>query len=258
MSKFPIACQTITWGDDQAAVFPRVFDEVKAAGFAGVEIGFRNIRQVPPADIKRMLDDRGLALAALHIGGNLFDPAQADEERRNLDLALEYVTAMGTEFLVYSGLRYQDESQFARDFLNLNSAAEECHSRGKRLLYHNHNWEFAGDARVITALIEKGSHRLGFCPDIGWVMKAGWRIAPFLERIKERIGAIHFKDFATDGPAVDTVVLGTGVAPLREAAEWLETDTGGMWVIAEQDTADIEPAQAAKENAAFLSALFPV
>lgn len=256
MSSFPIACQTITWGDDQAAVFPRVFDEVKAAGYAGVEIGFPHILQVPPADIKRMLDDRGLALACLHIGGNLFDPVQADDERRNLDLAFEYLTAMGTEFLVYSGLRYQDDVQFARDFLTLNTAAQECASIGKRLLYHNHNWEFQGDARVMNALMDKGSHQLGFCPDVGWVMKGGWHIAQFLDRIKERIYAIHFKDFATDGPQCDTVVLGTGVAPLREAADWIKGNTRGMWVIAEQDNAAVPPAQAARENAAFLNSLF--
>lgn len=256
MSKFPIACQTITWGDEQAKVFPQVFDEVKAAGFAGVEIGFRHIRQHPPSDIKRMLDERGLSLACLHIGGNLFDPAQADQERRNLDLALEYLEAMGTEFLVYSGLRYQDDVQFARDFLALNTAAQECHAIGKRLLYHNHNWEFQGDARIINALTEKGSHQLGFCPDVGWVMKGGRRILPFLERIKERLFAIHFKDFATSGPGCDTVVLGTGVAPLKEAAEWLQNNTSGMWVVAEQDDADIPPDQAATQNAEFLNSLF--
>jgi sugar phosphate isomerase/epimerase len=256
MSNFPIACQTITWGNEQAAVFPRVFDEVKAAGFTGVEIGFRHIRQVPPADIKRMLDDRGLALACLHIGGNLLDAGQADDERRTLDLAFEYLTALGAEFLVYSGLRYQNDVQFARDFLMLNSAAQECHAIGKRLLYHNHNWEFQGDARIINALMEKGSHHLGFCPDVGWVMKGGWHIAQFLDRIKERLYAIHFKDFATDGPWCDTVVLGTGIAPLKEAADWMKGNTEGMWVVAEQDTADIAPGQAATENAAFLKGLF--
>ncbi len=256
MSQFAIACQTITWGDEQSKDFPRVFDEVKAAGFAGVEIGFRHVKNHPPADIKRMLDERGLALVALHTGGNLLDPAQADEERRTLDLALEYMTALGSQYLIYSGLRYQDDVQFARDFLALNTAAQECASVGKRLLYHNHDWEFAGDARVINALIEKGSHQLGFCPDVGWVMKGGWHIAQFLDRIKERIYAIHFKDFATDGPGCDTVVLGTGIAPLREAADWIKGNTGGMWVIAEQDTAAVPPAQAARENAAFLSDLF--
>lgn len=258
MSDFPIACQTITWGNEQSTFFPRVFDEVKAAGYTGVEIGFRHVCSHPPSEIKQLLDDRGLLLAALHIGGNLFDPAQAHQERTALDLALEYLDAMGSKLLMYSGLRFQDEQQFARDFMTLNTAAEECHSRGVHLLYHNHNWEFEGSAQVMEALIEKGSRKLGFCPDIGWVMKGGWKVTTFLSQIRDRIGAIHFKDFATDGPGCDTVILGTGVAPLIEAAEWVQKNTNGMWVIAEQDTADVPPGEAAVRNAEFLHRLLHI
>ncbi|MBP6963589.1 MAG: sugar phosphate isomerase/epimerase [Armatimonadetes bacterium] len=256
MSRFPIACQTITWGDEQSTFFPKVFDEVKAAGYAGVEIGFRHIRQHPPAGVKKMLDDRGLVLAALHIGGNLFDATQADQERTALELAFEYLDAMQTEFLMYSGLRFHDEEQFARDFMALNTAAEKCHETGRRLLYHNHNWEFERGGEVIAALTSKGNRHLGFCPDIGWVMKGRRRIIGFMNEVKGRIGAIHFKDFATDGPGCDTVVLGTGVAPLVEAAEWVKQNTDGMWVIAEQDNADLPAAEAASRNAAFLKSLF--
>ncbi len=256
MSDFPIACQTITWGNEQSTFLPRVFDEVKAAGYGGIEIGFRHVKPRAPADIRRMLDERGLTLAALHVGGNLLDADQAGRERSTLDLALDYLDAMDAKLLMYSGLRFQDDEQFARDFMALSTAAEKCASRGTRLLYHNHNWEFEGSAQVIEALIEKGSRQLGFCPDVGWVMKGGWKIVPFLEQIRDRLGAIHFKDFATDGPGCDTVVLGTGFAPLVEAAEWVKSNTEGMWVIAEQDNADVPAGEAAAKNAAFLKSLF--
>lgn len=258
MSNFPIACQTITWGNEQTTFFPQVFDEVKAAGYSGVEIGIRHVKPHAPSEVKRMLDERGLTLAALHVGGNLLDADQASQERSTLDLALEYLEATGTKFLMYSGLRFHDDGQFARDFTSLSIAAEQCASRGVRLLYHNHNWEFEGDARVIEALLGKGSRHLGFCPDVGWVMKGGWKIVPFLEQIRDRIVAIHFKDFATDGQGCDTVVLGTGVAPLEKAAEWVKVNTQGMWVIAEQDHADIPPAEAAAKNAQFLKSMFPL
>lgn len=256
MDTFPIACQTITWGNEQSTFLPRVFDEVKAAGYAGVEIGFRHVRHLRPDDLDDMLREGDPALSALHIGGNLFDRAQADRECTALDEALLFLTALGCNNLIYSGLCYQDDVQFARDFTNLNTAAEECYSRGVRLLYHNHNWEFESDARVIRALVEKGSPHLEFCPDIGWVMKGGWEITDFLNEIKGRIGVIHFKDFATDSPGCDTVILGTGVAPLEEAAEWVKENTHGMWVIAEQDNADIPPSEAAAKNAQFLKSLF--
>lgn len=256
MKSFPIACQTITWGDEQAKRFPEVFAEVKAAGFAGVEIGFRHVRQVAPTDLRAMLDQSSLIMPALHIGGNLFDPAQADEERKILDLALEYLRAMDTNLLIYSGMRVQTQEQFAKELDMLNQAAESLRAQGIHLLYHNHNWEFANDAWIMRPLISESSNALGFCPDIGWVMKGGWDIARFLDAVKGRIGAIHFKDFATNESKVDTVVLGEGVAPLREAAEWIAANTDGMWAIAEQDDADIPASQAALKNADFLKRLF--
>ena len=250
MKAFPIACQTITWGPEQKARFPEVFAEVAAAGFTGVEIGFRHIRETRPADLKEMLDQHKLELAASHVGGNLFDPAQADAERAILDEALDYLQAMGTKLLMYSGLRFKDDAQLAQDLGMLNRAAEKCRAQGVSLLYHNHNWEFADDGKVIRALIKDGE--FGFCPDVGWVMKGRWEITDFLDSICGRIGAIHFKDFATSGPGCDTVPLGEGVAPLREAADWIRRNTSGLWVIAEQDNADIPPAEAAAINAGFL------
>ena len=250
MDKFPIACQTITWGAEQKEHFAEVFAEVAAAGFTGVEVGFRHIRETAPADLKKMLDHHGLVLAASHVGGNLFDPSQADAERAVLDEALDYLHAMGTKLLMYSGLRFKDDEQLARDIKTLNRAAAKCREQDVSLLYHNHNWEFAEDGKVIRALIKDGE--LGFCPDVGWVMKGGWKINDLLDSICGRIGAIHFKDFATNGPGCDTVPLGKGVAPLKEAAEWIKKNTSGLWVIAEQDNTDILPAEAAAVNGDFL------
>ncbi|HET6456444.1 MAG TPA: sugar phosphate isomerase/epimerase family protein [Armatimonadota bacterium] len=250
MADFPIACQTITWGPSQKEHFTEVFAEVAAAGFTGVEIGFRHIRETAPADLKKMLDHHGLVLAASHVGGNLFDAAQAESERGLLDEVLEYLSAMGTKILMYSGLRYESDTQLAEGIAGLNRAAAECREQGVSLLYHNHAFEFADDGKVIRALIKDGE--LGFCPDVGWVMKGGWGIGDFLDSICGRVGVMHFKDFATSGPGCDTVPLGKGVAPLKEAAEWIKKNTSGLWVIAEQDNTDILPAEAAAVNGAFL------
>jgi sugar phosphate isomerase/epimerase len=253
---FGIACQTITWGEGQRERFPQVFAEVAAAGFAGVEIGFRHIRSTPPEELNRMLGDAGLSMVASHVGGNLLDSDQAGQERRMLDEVLDYLETAGTKLLMYSGLRYKDDAQFSRDMAMLNESAARCRERGVSLLYHNHNWEFADGGRVIKALLHDGASDLGFCPDVGWVMKGGMDIVEFLEAAKDRIGAMHFKDFATRADCVDTVILGEGVAPLKEAAEWLRQQSNGMWVIAEQDRADVSCAEAALGNAAFLRTVF--
>lgn len=256
MNSFKIACQTITWGANQCNEFPAVFEEVAAAGFAGVEIGFRHIRQTPPSDLARMLAQQGLVLAASHVGGNLFDTQQAGHERGILDEVLDYLEQMGTKLLMYSGLRYQNDEQLAADIDMLNRAAENARSRGVSLLYHNHDFEFADGGRAIDALLNETTDALGFCPDIGWLMKGGAAVPGFLDGIEYRIGAVHFKDFATDGSGAerkcDTVVLGEGVVALDETAEWLKRGKSGLWVIAEQDNSDIPPGEAAAKNAVYL------
>jgi len=256
MTNFPIACQTITWGGGQKEIFPEVFAQVASAGFAGVEIGFRHIRETPPSKLMDMLNAEGLTLAASHVGGNLFDAEQANQERGILEEVIEYLGATGTGLLMYSGLRYESDEQLAQGVRMLNRAAEVCASRGIKLLYHNHAFEFADEGKVIEALLSDDCDALGFCPDIGWVMKGGEDAVQFLDKVKAKLGAVHFKEFATDGPGCDTVILGKGIVPLAASAEWLKKNTGGMWVIAEQDNADVPPGEAAAGNAAYLKSLF--
>ncbi len=201
-----------------------------------------------------MLDRHGLKLAATHVGGNLLNHAQANGERGMIDEVLDYLQVLDTKLLMYSGLRFENEEQFARDLGMLHRAADKCQARGVRLLYHNHSWEFADDGKVIRKLIEEG--KLDFCPDIGWVMKGGWEITDFLDSIRGRVGTVHFKDFATKGPGCDTVPLGRGIVSLKEAADWIRENTDGLWIIAEQDNADIPAGEAAAISGAFLESVF--
>lgn len=257
---FRIGCQTITWGEGQRERLPEVFAEAAAAGFSGLEIGYRHLRGIEPGTLRGMLAEHGLVLAASHIGGNLEDTSQADGERRLLDEVLDLLTAADCGLLMYSGLRDTgDASELRRGVEALGRAAETCRTRGVRLLYHNHDWEFAHGARVMDALRADASDALGFCPDVGWVDHGGADVLPFLESVKERIGAIHFKDFAPPGAPDPFVTLGAGVAPLRETAAWLRTAfPNGLWVIAEQDRVSegLSPAEAVRRNGAFLSSLF--
>jgi len=250
-----LACQTISWGDDQDQRFPQVFAEIAAAGFEGVEIGFRRLAKTAPAEMKRVLAEYGLSLVASHVGGNLADPDQAEGERGMLDTVLDYLNEMGASLLMYSGLRATDADQLCRDVEMLCTAAEKCAARNVQLLYHNHNWEFHNDGLVINAVFAAPS--LGFCPDVGWVYKGGVDVVETLNRMGARVGAAHFKDFASLEQGVDTVPLGAGVVPLEAAARWLQDNVSGtFWVIAEQDRTDIATAEMAKLNGAFLHKAF--
>ncbi len=250
-----IGCQTITWGEGQCKRFEEIFRVSARAGYAGLEIGFRHIQGTQPEKLREMMDRWGLELAASHVGGNLQDAGQAEGERQMLDVVLDYLNAVGTGLLMYSGLKFENNEQFNADVGRLRAAAERCQRRGVWLLYHNHDWEFAEGGRIMNALIDECGPELGFCPDIGWVMKGGADVSELLERMGERVGAIHLKDFAGAEPGLDTVMLGEGIAPLTEAAAWVAECRPGLWLIAEQDTAEVSVQEAIRRNAEYLQRL---
>jgi sugar phosphate isomerase/epimerase len=245
---FQYACQTITWGEDQAPRFNAIFRAVASAGFRGVEIGYRHIRTVPPCQLKEQLSAHGLE-----------DLDQAGEERGLLDDVMDYLSDAGANLLMYSGLKADTAVAVADDIAMLGRAAERAAARGMRLLYHNHQWEFR-DSGIMDALLAAAPPCLGLCPDIAWLMRGGVDIPAFLRNNASRIGAVHFKDFATSGTApsfadTDTVPLGCGVVPLRETAAWLRDMQGlpdPLWITAEQDVYEGSADEAAAINGRFL------
>jgi sugar phosphate isomerase/epimerase len=256
MSEFPIGCQTITWGEKQREMSPQVFDEAKKAGYSGVELGVRHVSDITPDTLTQMLDEAGLALVALHVGGNLFNADQAHGERSALDVAIDYTKMAGAKIMMYSGMNAKEKPQLETELDMLSRAADACKAQDIHLLYHNHYWEFANDAWILNALIGDTSKALGFCPDIGWVMRGGMDTVEYLDKIKGRVGAMHFKDFGKINGKWETVMLGEGVAPLKDAATWIKKNTSGIWAIAEQDRAAVPPAEAVAQNAEFMRSLF--
>jgi sugar phosphate isomerase/epimerase len=120
------------------------------------------------------------------------------------------------------------------------------------LLYHNHAFEFENGGRIMNAILEGASADVGFCPDVGWVHKAGVDVIGFLERIHDRIGAVHYKDFAPVEGKAGFCLLGDGVTPFEAITEWLRTRCPGQWIIAEQDKADVPAEVAVAKNGAYL------
>jgi sugar phosphate isomerase/epimerase len=225
-------------------------------GYAGMEMGFRFLRSTPADALQDMLSEAGIQLVATHLGGNLEDLSQAAGEKTMVQETADYLEALGTKRIMYSGLRYTDAATFEADLATLSRSADYLASRGFRLLYHNHAWEFANDWQVMNAVLERTPETLGLCPDVGWVHKAGVDVIPFLERVKTRIGAVHFKEFKTrDQGVLDTTEFGRGIVPLREIAAWLRENLPESWVLAEQDKTELTPEEAIAANAEFLRSL---
>ena len=237
-------------------MFPEILKIVSAAGYGGVEIGFRHLSDIRPEHLKSMLGKNDLKLTGLHVGGNLLDFGQAGNERSEIETVIEYALGVGTDSVVYSGLHFENTLQFNNDISMLKKSAGMCADKGLSLLYHNHNWEFEDNWKIMNALLSIRQKGFALCPDLGWVYRGGADVIDFLERVVKLIRAVHLKDFSSNDESAVFTELGKGSAPFADAAAWLADNTDGMWVVLEQDESSLPAAKAVEQNAEYGRSLF--
>ncbi|MDP6512008.1 MAG: TIM barrel protein, partial [SAR202 cluster bacterium] len=113
---------------------PGVLDDVKRAGFDGVEAGLLCDGDV--AQAKRVLGDRGLVQWSLHTS---FGPSYSIDEE------IDFLNALGGKFIVVSGVGIQGSEglrPYEEAAESLNRAGEACKAAGLIFCHHNHGWEF--------------------------------------------------------------------------------------------------------------------
>ncbi|MGE5557337.1 MAG: sugar phosphate isomerase/epimerase family protein [Bacillota bacterium] len=250
-----IACQTITWGPEKnRRETAKVMGEVKAAGYAGIEIGARHLEPERTGDYGRMLQEKGLALVALHVGGNFLDRTSVGEQIANIDRIVGMASRLGAEFLFVSGAykenKTKEDYRFEAD--TYNKIGMICQNRGLTLCYHNHDWEMAKDLAGWKALCAYTRKELvSFVPDVGWMTRAGYDPVPLIQALGDRMAAVHFKEFTADHRFTE---LGAGVVDFPRIYEVFK-GREEFWVVTEQDTTEKTPLESARINREYLSKL---
>jgi sugar phosphate isomerase/epimerase len=257
MPKF--ACQCITWGPaNNSENKELIFREVKQAGFAGLEMGARNLRPEFVDFYKEMLDKYELELAALHCGGEFTSDAAIEKNYASLQEAITIAKAMGLDKLFFSGFpngwpdfKRDDESEFRYEAKVLERFGKECLDNGITLCYHNHHWEFLKDKMGLNIIFDVNPDYLKLVPDVGWVTRGGDDPVEFVKKYADRIVALHFKEFTAQG---DFTELGTGIVNFPGVYE-LYKDDPDIWIVAEQDQSKTTPLESATANCRYLKTL---
>ncbi len=175
------------------------------------EIGYRNVEFAgyfdhSPADVRRMLDDMGLAAPAAHIGQEYF----VDDAAAVIDLA----AAIGHEYVVVPALpilRRRSLDYYYETAERFNAWGEACRAAGIRFAYHNHDWEFrSADGKVFydVLLDETDPELVEFELDLAWIHVGGRSAVEYFERYPGRFPLWHVKDMTADNEMVD---VGDGV-----------------------------------------------
>lgn len=143
--------------------------------------------------IRKALDRQGLICCATH--QSLADLEDIEALARRLDI-------LGCDFAAigYPGIEYFTDSGINRVAGFMNSKGRELGSKGIRLGYHNHHFEFkkADDG---TCLLEKfyreTSPEYVFAElDTHWVARGGGSPEAWIRKVSGRMPVVHFKDLA--------------------------------------------------------------
>lgn len=286
---FQVGCAPITWNNEdlrdlRPPVPPaRVLDDIRAAGYTGTELGNGFPRQ--PADLRRALADRGLALPSAWCGLSLRGEAADLERTRELCGLLAQVSAefvnlahAGTpERRAWAGRACEPDCprlsapEWDQLAAAVSQAAEVARAAGLQAAFHPHvgTWVETGE-EVHDLLRRTDAGLVKLCWDVGHAVYAGSDPLALIRAAPERIAYVHLKDVART--IRDTLVrdalgfeegvrrgvfteLGRGCLDVPGVLDALQAIGYNGWLMVEQDSSSLEPIDSARVSRAYLRQL---
>ncbi len=282
----------ITWNNEDLRAelgggvpYTTVLDEIAAAGYAATELGDGFPREA--ATLRAALDQRGLVLTSAWCGLRLLDADEsADLEHTSALCGL--LRDVGASFvnLAHAGTpdrrawagrasapgapRLSSE-QWDRLAERVCRAGEVARDHGLQATFHPHAGTWVETADEIETLLERApAQLLRLCWDVGHALYGGADPVDVVRRHPERIAYIHLKD--VDGAVLDGVrrdaasfeegirrrvftELGRGRLDVPGLLEALREIGYEGWLMVEQDSTWLAPAESARISRAYLREL---
>jgi sugar phosphate isomerase/epimerase len=234
----------LAWGYDLSRPdgWLRFLDEASEIGYQGI-LAFDSTLPFwynRPAELKRMLDERKLALAAV-----IHRPSLDFKGTRRL---AQFVRELGCERLVLSGRDGRPEDWEIVVPL-LQRHGEVAAEYGLRTVYHHHTGWLAETMEQYERLLAETDRKyLGAMLDCGHATKdfKGHSALEFLEKHHEIVEYVEFKDWS---PTTDlNTEVGRGQCDFPGIAKALKQHGYSGWVVVEQNGTDRTPKESSAES----------
>lgn len=227
----PIAIQMYSVRDAAQSDLASTLDAVKGFGYDGVELA--GLYGNTPKEVATLLARRGLEPVSAHV--------MLDEMRADFDRVLTDYAFLGCKNIVIPWISENDRPSsvgYADTLSDIRRFAERASSKGIRLHYHNHSFEFEKNENGIYALDELYSSvpetLLGAQLDVCWVAYAGEDAVKYIKKYASRINLLHLKDFVFTDGGYQFRPVGYGCLDFKAIIDSAE-DCGVEWFIVEQD-----------------------
>ncbi len=212
----------------------KVLELLAGLGYTQVE-GFGGVYDDPDA-FRILLDKNGLTMPSSHFSLDLLE--------NDLAAALRIARALGMELIACPYLedadRPGDAEGWKRFGERLGAVGEKVKAEGFDFAWHNHGFEFealADGSLPMTHLLEAAPD-LGWEIDVAWVVKGGGGAEMWIDKYANRITAVHVKDLATPGEALNEdgwSDVGYGTLDWRSLLATLRAKTPAKYFIMEHD-----------------------
>lgn len=220
---------------------------VAEMGYGGIQASAAGFNDIEAPELRKILDDCGLACMATHRGlDSLKDTAAAVDYHKALDC--RYVAIGGFGF--GGDKTPADWEAFCREF---NEIADALAEHDLHLGYHNHSHELApltdqpprqGDPRPYDIMIERFGGHVWFEVDTYWLAHGGADPADWLRHLGKTAGGVpcvHFKDLSIDGKREHRMVeVGSGNLNWPAILEACR-EIGVKYYLVERDRGEMDP-----------------
>lgn len=246
-AKLPIAVQMYTLRN-----IPSLEDRLKLVHDTGITaVETVGTQDVTAPQLKTLLDKYSIQAISTHV--------QLADLRKDLDGVVAFNRSIGNTTLVIPYLqeaeRPKDAAGWAALGKELGQLAAQAKADGMTLAYHNHDFEFVdfNGKTGLESMFEAAGPDLKSELDLAWVARAGYDPAAFLGKLKGRVIAVHAKDNAPKGEALEEhgfAAVGKGVLDWKKILPAAD-HAGVKWYIIEHDY-PLDPAAVIKTGAAYL------
>lgn len=213
---------------------------VRQMGYEAIQVSA--FGPIEPAELAKILQGEGLAVAATHVSLDMM---------RDTQKCVDYHKTLGCQYPAIGGFFPQEHTPetyiaFAKEFTQI---GDELAKHGLTVGYHNHSRELARLSHgqtILDTLIENTGPSIWFELDVYWLAHGGGDPAAWINKVNGRIPCIHFKDMKVNIKQEQAMCeVGSGnlnwpaiIAACKKA--------GTQWYLVERDSGDLDPFESLK------------
>lgn len=197
MSDFKIAAQLFTVREllknkSKKEIY-KVLKRIKEIGYSSVQISAIGEVDKKRAEIYRdICDELDLDICVTHTGYENLD--------KDLDWTIEYHDMWDCDRVGIGSMpdEFRNKDGVSKFIAWSNEVGDKLAKRGKKLIYHNHHFEFEKiDGKTIMQRLFDGFdiNNVEFEIDTYWVQAGGENPVNWIQKTDGRMSIVHFKDF---------------------------------------------------------------